>query len=119
MQGNTIIPLEYEELSVNGMYVNTKNDEEEKVFDINGNEITDKKYKSMTKIKDGEWYLVLNENSLYGLLNKNKEEIIESKYSYLEYLFEDYFIAYNKELGVINSKDENIIDFKYDVLSKI
>lgn len=119
LQGQEILPIEYDELSINGMYVYTKNEDEEKCFDITGKEIEGKQYKSMTKINDGEFYLIIDENSLYGLLNKENETLIESKYSYLEYLFEDYFIAYNKELGIINSKGENVTEFKYDVLSKI
>lgn len=119
LQGQEILPIEYDELSINGMYVYTKNEGEEKCFDITGKEIEGKKYKSVTKINDGKFYLIIDENSLYGLLNNEKETLIESKYSYLEYLFENYFIAYNKKLGVINSKGENVIDFKYDVLSKI
>lgn len=119
LQGQEILPIEYDELSINGIYVYTKNEDEEKCFDITGKEIEGKKYKSMTKINNGEFYLIIDENSLYGLLNKENETLIESKYSYLEYLFEDYFIAYNKELGIINSKGENVTEFKYDVLSKI
>lgn len=119
LQGKEILPIQYDELSINGIYIYTKNENEEKCFDITGTEIEGKQYKSMNKIDNGKYYLVIDENSLYGLLNQERKTLIESKYSYLEYLFEDYFIAYDKELGIINSNDEKIVEFKYDVLSKI
>lgn len=119
LQGKEILPIRYDELSINGIYIYTKDENEEKCFDITGKEIKGKKYKSMNKIGNGKFYLVIDENSLYGLLDQERKTLIESKYSYLEYLFEDYFIAYDKELGIINSNDEKIVEFKYDVLSKI
>lgn len=119
LDGKEILPLEYDELSINGIYVYTKNGEEEKYFDISGNKIENKNYKSISKVENGEYYLFVDENSLYGILNKDKNVLLEGKYSYIEYLFEDYFIAYNKGLGIINSKGDKIVDFKYDVLNKL
>ena len=42
-------------------------------------------------------------------------------YNYIEYLFDDYFIASKEDgnLGIINSKNNVLIDFKYDVIQKI
>lgn len=119
LQGKEILQVEYDELSINGIYIYTKNGNEEKYFNIDGQEIENQNYKSISQIEDGKFYVIMDENSLYGVLNKEKETLIQPQYSYLEYLFEDYFIAYNKELGIINSKGEKVIDFKYDVINKI
>lgn len=119
LQGKEIISIDYDELSINGIYVYTKKDNEEKYFDINGNEIQNQNYKSIFIVDNEKYYIFIDENSLYGILDKNKEILLESKYSYIEYLFDDYFIAYNNNLGVIDSKGNKIIDFKYDVLNKI
>lgn len=119
LQGKEILPIEYDELSYNGVYIYTKKEDEEKYFDFNGKEIENQNYKSMNKINDGEFYLIIDENSLYGILNKDKKTLLECTYTYIEYLFDDYFIAYNNALGIINSKGEKIVDFKYDILNKI
>lgn len=119
LQGEEILPIEYDDLSIKGIYVYAKKDNQEKYFDISNGILKSESYKNMSKTNNGEFYLIIDENSLYGILNKEKQTILEAKYSYLEYLFEDYFIAYDKALGIINSKGENIIDFKYDVISKI
>ena len=57
----------------------------------------------------------------YGVINENGEQVIDEKYNYIEYLFDDYFIVSNSEskLGVINDNDEIKIDINYDGLQKI
>ncbi len=119
LQGKEIIPVEYEDLSINGENIYTKNEEEEKYFDKSGNEIQNNIYKGIYSIENGKYYLTINEDSLYGILDRNKQVLVENSYSYLEYLFNDYFIASNNNLGIINSKGEVVIDFKYNIISKI
>ena len=119
LQGKEIIPVEYEDLSINGENIYTKNEEEEKYFDKNGNEIQNTIYKCIYSIENGKYYLTINEDSLYGILDSNKQVLVENSYSYLEYLFNDYFIANDNNLGIINSKGEVVLDFKYNIISKI
>lgn len=120
--GNEIVPIEYSEIAINGMYIKAKKSEEETDFyNIFGGKITDIKYSSLIKTGNDKYYITINDNDLYGVANSNKEEIIKNKYSYIEYLFSDYFIAAkeNGYLGVINSSNEAVVDFKYHVLQKI
>ena len=119
LQGQEILPLKYDDLSINGEYVYTKNEDEEKYFDIKGNEIQDNTYKNIYNIDNGKYYLTIDENSLYGILDRNKQVLVENTYSYLEYLFDDYFIASNNDLGIINSNGEVVLDFKYNIISNI
>lgn len=120
--GNEIVPIEYNEIAINGMYIKAEKTEEQTDFyNIFGGKVTDIKYTSLIKTENDKYYITITENDLYGVVNSNKEEIIKNKYSYIEYLFDDYFIAAkeNGYLGVINSKNEKVIDFKYNVLQKI
>lgn len=119
LNGNVIIPIEYDELTVNGVYVYTNNNDVEKMFDIEGKTIEEGIYKGMTKVQNGKYYIAVDNDSLYELLDKNKNVLTNNKYTYLEYLFDDYFIANNNGLGIINADGEVVLDFSYDVLSKI
>ena len=57
----------------------------------------------------------------YILLNSNFEEITHQEYQYIEYLFNNYFIATNTEgkSGIIDEKENKIVDFTYDLIQTI
>lgn len=120
--GNQIVPVEYNEIVRNGMYIKAvKSEEKSDIYDTSGNKITNFEYTSLMKTQNNNYYISIDENDLYGIINNNNEEIIKNKYSYIEYLFQDYFIAAkeNGYLGVIDSKDKIVVDFKYHVLQRI
>ncbi len=120
--GNEIVPIEYKEIAINGMYIKaTKSEEEIDFYNATGGKIIDALYESVIKSENDNYYITIDKNDLYGVIDSNNKEIIKNKYSYIEYLFGDYFIAAkeNGYLGVVNSKDEEVVDFKYHVLEKI
>lgn len=123
INGNVIIPVEYSSIQIQGIYIQaTKNEEEiSKYFNIDGTEVTDLKYTSKLKTDNDNYYIVTNYDGYCGIVNSQNKELIEEKYSYLEYLFAEYFIAANEEgyLGVINTGDEVLVELKYEVLQKI
>ena len=119
--GNSIIPIEYTGIEINGIYIQAFNDEERKVYNILGEVITDLKYEAILKTQNENYQITINEDGFYGIINAQNEELVKNKYNYIEYLFEDYFIVSNEngKLGVINSKEEVKLELKYDVLQKI
>jgi len=122
INGTEIIKPEYDEIQIKGMYIEAiKNEEEPRYFNANGTEIVDLKYTTKLKTANENYYIVINKDGLYGMVNNEDKELINLKYSYLEYLFGEYFIVSNElgKLGVINSHDETVVEFKYDVLQKI
>lgn len=123
INGNIIIPVEYNSVQMQGIYIEAAKNEEEvsKYFNIDGTEITDVKYTSKLKTDNDNYYIVTNNDGYYGVINNEDKQLIDEKYSYIEYLFGEYFIAANEEgyLGIINTKDEVIVELKYEVLQKI
>lgn len=123
IEGKEIIPTIYSEIEFKGIYLKAlkTSQDEGTYYDMKGNQIKDLEYVSVQKTDNDNYYITIDENKLYGMENKDKQKIIQNKYSYLEYLFGEYFIAANEEgkLGIINIKDEILIDFKYEVLQKI
>lgn len=122
INGKEVIPVDYTKIEFNGIYLKAfKNEEEYAFFDAQGNEIENSKYTTMLKTTGDNYYITVNEDSLYGVINSDKKELIQNKYNYIEYLFGEYFIAARDDgyLGVINTKDKVVVDFKYEVLQKV
>ncbi len=121
INGNTIIPIEYDEIEVKGVYIQAIENGENNYFDVNGNKIESLGYTSMLKTDNDNYYITINEEGLYGIVDSQKRNLVDNKYNYLEYLFEDYFIASNENgsLGIINTNDKTMVNFIYEVLQKI
>lgn len=121
INGKKILANEYEDIDFEGIYIIAIKDEEELFFDMQGSKIEDLKYKSIMPIDNKKYKITIDMNDLYGILIDDDNVLVENKYAYIEYLFEDYFIASkeNGNLGIINSKDSIIVDFKYDVLQQV
>ena len=121
ISGKQILERRYKEVAFKGIYIQAKINEEELYFDKQGNLIQNVKYSLVNNTKNDNYYITVNNEGLYGIINKDEEVLIENKYNYLEYTYGNYFIAYNNEnkLGVIDEYNNEIVGFKYDVLSKL
>lgn len=65
---------------------------------------------------------LLNNNiTYYGITDNNENQLVEENYRYIEYLYNNYFIASDDtgNLGVINSNGKVLLDFKYSSIQKI
>lgn len=120
--GKSIVPIEYTGIEIKGIYILAyKNDEEIIYYNLSGEVITDLKYASILNTQNENYFITINEEGFYGIINAQNEELVGNKYNFIEYLFDDYFIVANQNgsLGVINSIGDVKIDIKYDVLQKI
>lgn len=120
LKGTEIIPTKYLELNINGIYLYGINDKEQKVFDTNGKsvEIPFNTYIMSTSSKK---YFIKNENEKYSILNANLETVSKQNYDFLEYAYDNYFIATNEQgkVGVIDLEENIVVDFNYDLIQLI
>lgn len=121
MNGDTLIAVENKDISVKGIHIIATNDSGSNEYDFNGSIIKDTKYKSVTPVKNTEFFITVDKSNRYGLINQKGTEVIENKYAYLEYLTGKYFAVYNdsNKIGVIDNNGKIILDIKYDVMQKI
>lgn len=98
LDGDEIIPIEYKTVQFNGIYVYAKTGDEVKYFSADGNEITSG-ITSMQPVENGQYYISINNEGLYGITDSNQNTIEENTYIYIDYLFGDYFVAYKKGQG--------------------
>ncbi|MBO5479302.1 MAG: WG repeat-containing protein [Clostridia bacterium] len=121
-EGTEIVPVEYEEINVKGIYLQAIGFEGETTyFDASGNKIEDNKYESVLRTENSNYLITIDSDGMYGITNSQGQVILENTYRYLEYLFEDYFIASNEKgyLGIINNLGNILVDFQYEVLQKV
>jgi hypothetical protein len=119
--GNEIIPIEYKQINIKGIYVQTVAfDDTITYFDEYGNTV-EAEYESVLRTDNENYFITVDNDGKYGIIDKSGNVVLENKYQYLEYLYNDYYIASNDngDLGIIDKDDNVLVDFKYDVLQKI
>ena len=123
LDGKIIVPTEYSQIDITGIYLYAQNSQGITVYNTSGTEAnidtniailntSNEKYKIRIDNSDG---------TKYGVINDEGEQVIEEKYNYIEYLFDNYFIASNDQskLGVIDDDDNVKIELNNDALQKI
>lgn len=116
LNGVEILKPEYTELQINGIYIYTINGEEKKVWGIDGKEV-DISFETIIQKTNSE-YFIRSESGNYFILNSKFESISKQNYKYLEYAYDNCFIATNEQdkSGIIDLQENIIVDFKYDVI---
>ena len=120
LKGVEVIPTEYSELKVNGIYLYGVKGEEQKVFDADG-KIVDIPFNTYIMSTSSTKYFIKNEDGKYSILNSDFEQITQQNYHFLEYAYDKYFIATNEQdkVGVIDLEENVVVDFNYDVIQLI
>ena len=124
LDGKIIIKVEFAQIDSTGKYIYAT--------DVDGNVTAYEKNGESAKI-DSNIYIVETESenyqikidnsqgSTYSILNENGEQITTQKYTYINYLYDNYFIVSvtGGRVGVINDKEEQIIEIQYDSIEKV
>lgn len=112
--GDIMVNTEYDELSFGGEYINAIKNDELTILDVNGNEIQNSDIVSLTKTKDSNYYIAIDQDNLYTVLDQNKNNLLNNKYDYIEYLGNSHFIvSKDRKSGIIDSNDNVLLDIKY------
>lgn len=124
IKGKIIIPVKNESVEVKSEYIYVTNEESNKVYDKNGNEVQIDFNTFINKTENDNYFIKIvekDESYLYGVLDKNGKELIKSNYTYIEYLFDDYFIAAdsNNKEGIIDISNNIKLQFDYALVQKI
>ena len=124
IEGKIIIPVENESIEVKGKHIYVSNQEEQKVYDENGNE-EQIDFNTSFNPTESEKYLIKiveqDKQYFYGITDNDEKELVKPNYTYIEYLFDDYFIACNENSkeGIIDSNNNIKLEFNYTLVQKI
>lgn len=123
-EGKEIIPITYNQIDITGIYLYAKNDQGTIIYNKDGKQMDLDSSTAVLKVNDTDYQIQIkttkSENN-YGVSDKNGNKLISQNYSYIEYLYDNYFIACNKDgkIGVLDDKESTKIDFNYTTLQKI
>ena len=119
LDGKIVIPVEFAQIDSTGKNIYaTDVDGNVKVYQEDGNpaEIESNVYILETGNENYQIKIDNTQGSVYSILNKDGEQITTQNYSYINYLYDNYFIV---SVGVINDKEEPIIEIQYDSIEKV
>lgn len=121
INGNKVLDLEYDSITVEGIYIVATKDNETHKFTFTGEQPKTDAYIRIESIEGTDYQISIDAEYNYGLLDSNFNVVIPNEYEYLEYTFSNCFIARNKtgKYGIINLSKEEIIPFKYDVIQHL
>lgn len=121
--GKEIIPVQYSQIDVTGIYLYAQNDQGVTVYTSTGEQANINQNIAVLNNENSNYKIKIDssDGTKYGVIDQNGKEIIEEKYAYIEYLFENYFIASldNGKLGIIDDKDNQVLEIKYDTIQQI
>lgn len=118
-EGTTVLYPEYDNVYTGGMYLNALKDKDIFIFDLNGNKIETNEV-SKTKTENANYYITIDKNNKYKVVDSKDNIIIDKDYTYIKYLPGDYFIVErDSKSGIIDSNGKSVIELKYDSISRI
>ena len=118
-EGNIKLDTKYTDIKFGGIYVNVQENEQKKVLDLNGNEITNG-YISNMPTKDGQHSIVYGEDEIYKIIDNSGNVVVDKNYTYIEELDNNYFIVANyNNNGIIDLTGKSVVDLRYSSIFKL
>lgn len=123
LNGKIIVPVEYKQIDTLGIYLYANNEQGTTVYNSEGNEVNIDANIGILDTANDKYRIRINteENAKYGVIGKDGKQIIEEKYNYIEYLYDNYFIVSNEnsKLGIVDDKDNIKVEIINDSVQKI
>ena len=118
LDGKAVVPMNYDEITIGGIYINAIKGNQSLTFDAKGNKI-ETKFISSLKATD-KYSIIIDQNNNYNIVDNNNNLMLKENYAYIEYYKDDYFIVTkNGYTGIINSTGAIIVPIEYSTISKI
>lgn len=118
--GATIVNTEYDSIIFGGMYINAKKGDNIYLFDLNGSSVEKKDIVSKTKTDNPNYFIAIDQNDIYSIIDAEGKVLVDDNYSYIEYLPGDYFIvAKDGKNGVIDISGKKVIELEYTSIFRL
>lgn len=124
IKGETIVPFEYKQIDITGDYIYAIVTEQDvKTFDSNGQEANIDKDLAIINVENTDYkvYIQTVDGKTEYNIYKNEKQITKNKYTYIQYLYDNYFIACNAngKLGIIDDSEKTKVEFNYNSIQRI
>lgn len=123
INGKEIVPVQYDQIDITGVYLYAQDEQGTTVYNSNGTQANIDSNVAILNTSNEKYKIRINSQNgtKYGVINKEGKQLIDEKYNYITYLYDNYFIVSNEQskLGVVDDKENVKIEIKYDSLQKI
>lgn len=123
LDGKVIVPVEYNQIDITGIYIYAENEQGTTVYTGTGTEASIDTNIAILNTDNENYRIRIDskDTTKYGVIDKYGKVVIEEKYNYINYLYQDYFIVSdeNRKLGIIDNKENVKLEIKYDSIQKI
>ena len=117
LQGNNIVPIDYDSIIIGGKYIDAQKGEETVVFDADGNNL-DTDILSYNKVSD--LTIVIDKNNNYNIVDSSGNKKLRENYTYIEYFNNNYFIVTkDNKTGIIDGNGNIKVNLEYDAIQAI
>ena len=120
LSGNIVIDIQYDNIFTSGKYVNAQSGSIVDVYDyVTKQKITLENIIAVNETLNSNYAIVITNDEKHQILDVQKNEIRSGAYDYLEYMYDDFFIASNNEkFGIVDINGKELVKFKYDFIQK-
>lgn len=123
LDGNIIIPIQYDQIDITGIYLYAQNEQGITVYNNDGTQANIDSNIAILNTSNEKYKIKINnENGTkYGVINQEGRQLIEDKYNYIEYLHDNYFIVSNEngKLGIVDDRETIKVEINNDSLQKV
>ena len=123
VNGEIVVPVRYSQIDSTGLYLYAQDDQGTTVYNNNGSQVNINPNISIIETKNEKYKIRINseQGTKYGVINQDGRQLIEEKYNYINYLYDNYFIASyeNGKLGILDDRENVIIQLDNDSLQQI
>lgn len=120
LNGETLISCLYDDINIEGIYIYALKNDEQIIFSITGEQISNSKNKSAYNVENTNYKITINDENKYGVIDENNNDIIPNEYYYIGYLGNDYFVVSDQtgKNGIVDNKGKIVLETKYDTIEK-
>lgn len=120
-EGTEVIPVEYDYILVSGKNITVQKEDTIQYFDLKGNKEENQNSKTILDTKNPDYFITINELEKYGICTKEGNTILENEYSYVEYVYDTFFIITKEgKIEVIDVQNkEKKLHSSYQVVQKL
>lgn len=119
-EGKNILNIEYDNILFGGIYIDAEKDGIINVFDLQGNKIENTDIISKMKTDNENYFITVDRNDVYKVIDRDNNVIIDNNYSYIEHVSGEYFIvAKDGKNGIIDLTGKSLVDLKYSSIYEI
>lgn len=123
LEGKILISPQYKQIDIVGVYLYAQNDQGTTVYNSDGTQANIDTNIAILNTNNEKYKIRIDnsEKTKYGLIESDGSKLIEEKYSYMEYLYDDLFLVSNEnsKLGIVDDKDNTKVEIQNDTLQKI